>query len=351
MENERKRKTIIVSVICIGLVTLLILLWNNPAKWLTRLSQSAQVNVSVASSIGQSIAAITSETANIRIPDTYLERVNMSPFAKIALFEKLGHIPKGFDIRDHVLAERCSWWGKRLDPKEFWKDRVVWYDDEAEWSARSRGRGYPPMPYDDPSVHDRSDEDMQGDGWTMEARMPRYVVTDRENVFWINFQKTHPNPPEYIQRWLESSADSWLRLNAKIDDNVRTGWSSAEKDLASILKRDLRDAKSFFLPFECVTPEVYQWDHVMRKRIEYEAFVASEKAEEQSEIDWFFSRVSVDHALIKEPLTQEQMNAANAWKVAYLNRLRSEQWDESYINAYLQAWNLSEEYVFGASPE
>ena len=54
-----------------------------------------------------------------------------------------------------------------------------------------------------------------------------------------------------------------------------------------------------------------------------------------------------DRALITEPLTQDQLDTANAWKVAYLNRLRAEKWDESYINAYLQAWNLSEEYVFG----
>ena len=338
---------------CIGLVTLLILLWNNPAKWLTRLSQSAQVNVSVASSIGQAIAAITSETANIRIPDTYLDRVNMSPFAKIALFEKLGHIPKGFDIRDHVLAERCSWWGKRLDPKEFWKDRVVWYDDEAEWSARSRGRGYPPMPYDDPSVHDRSDEDMQGDGWTMEARMPRYVVTDRENVFWINFQKTHPNPPNHIQRWLDDNVDFWLGEKKQYDYSVEKGKPSRDfqSNMESNMTRAFRNAKAFCYPTECITPDAYHWEHVMHKRVEYENLMASDSAGNQNDIEKFFNRVYVDHALITEPLTQNQIDAANAWKVAYLNRLRSEQWDESYINAYLQAWNLSEEYVFGASPK
>jgi hypothetical protein len=46
-------------------------------------------------------------------------------------------------------------------------------------------------------------------------------------------------------------------------------------------------------------------------------------------------------------LTQEQVDAANAWKVQYLNRLRNEKWDESYINAYLQAWDLTEDYVYG----
>jgi hypothetical protein len=43
------------------------------------------------------------------------------------------------------------------------------------------------------------------------------------------------------------------------------------------------------------------------------------------------------------------MRAANAWKIAYLQRLRREKTDESYINAYLQAWNLSATEVFGGT--
>jgi hypothetical protein len=49
---------------------------------------------------------------------------------------------------------------------------------------------------------------------------------------------------------------------------------------------------------------------------------------------------------IARPLTDAQMKAANAWKIAYLQRLRREKTDESYINAYLKAWNLSPAEVF-----
>ena len=293
----------------------------------------------------------TCQKKQVHVP-SQAERRRMSPAARIELLEKLGFVPDDPDLSDYFLAENTTWWGKPLDPEKFWEGRVLWYDDFAEFEARRRGRGWPPMPYDDPSVADRPNIDRQNEGYgALDSPSPRFVSSERESVFWDKFMKTHPHPPGQIQRWIESSADSWLRLNAKIDDNIRTGCSSAEKDLASIMKRDLRDAKSFFLPFECVTPEAYQWDHVMRKRTEYEALVSSGKAEEPSEIERFFSRVSVDHAFITEPLTQDQIDAANAWKVAYLNRLRSEQWDDSYINAYLQAWNLSEEYVFGSSPE
>jgi hypothetical protein len=50
---------------------------------------------------------------------------------------------------------------------------------------------------------------------------------------------------------------------------------------------------------------------------------------------------SVNPKLITDPLTPAQINKANAWKIAYLQRLRSEKADESYISAYLNAWNLS----------
>ena len=122
-------------------------------------------------------------------------------------------------------------------------------------------------------------------------------------------------------------------------------------------------------PSECISPETFYWDHVMRKRKKYQELLIKNneylkylvsrgipnpevraKESYERELDRFFNwsgdPVCVDHALITEPLTQEQINAANDWKVKYLNRLRNENWDESYIKAYLQAWNLTEDYVF-----
>jgi len=209
------------------------------------------------------------------------------------------------------------------------------------------------MPFDDPSVHDRSDEDRQGDGWTMEARLPRYVVTYREDVFWDKFQRTHPNPPRHIQRFLDGYVDYWLEKKKQYEYNVETGKAtrSAQSSMESNMKSALRSAKNLGYPLESVTPEAYHWEHVMRKRAEYKNLMASENANKYKELDNFFNNVYVDRALITEPLTQEQIDSANTWRVKYLNRLRSEQWDESYINAYLKAWNLTEEYVFGTLHE
>ena len=45
-------------------------------------------------------------------------------------------------------------------------------------------------------------------------------------------------------------------------------------------------------------------------------------------------------------LSADDLKAANAWKIAYLRRLRTEKTDESYINAYVKAWGVDPKVVF-----
>jgi hypothetical protein len=60
----------------------------------------------------------------------------------------------------------------------------------------------------------------------------------------------------------------------------------------------------------------------------------------------FLEGLAVDKKFITEPLTDAEVKAANSWKTAYLQRLRQQKVDESYIGAYLKAWNLSSAEVF-----
>ncbi len=62
----------------------------------------------------------------------------------------------------------------------------------------------------------------------------------------------------------------------------------------------------------------------------------------------FMNNLVVEPKFITDPLTADQIEAACAWKIAYLQRLRSEKVDQSYINAYLKAWKLSPEQVFNS---
>ena len=268
----------------------------------------------------------------IQIPSKE-ERSRMTLEARIALFEKLGRLPDDpIYIDDYRVAEKTSWWGKRLDPEVFWKNRVVWVDYNTSKEAGSRGRLYPPIPYEDPSILNISDVDIQMDYGSWEFPTPRKIYSLREKAFWDNFKRIYPVPPESIQFWMRQEAERWLRHNKTLDTN---------------LTRSLQSAKTFNLPIECVSPEIFTLTYVLQKREEYEKLLTTENAKLPHMVEYFWNHVYVDHSLITEPLTQAQLDAANAWKVAYLNRLREEKWDESYIKAYLEAWNLTEEYVFG----
>ena len=283
------------------------------------------------------------------------ERLRMNNSERIALFERLGCLPDDPEYpSDYWLAENTSWWGKRLDAEKFWKERVIWYDDRAVFDARRHGRGYPPMPYDDPQVANRSDEDRKNEDFgSLDSPTPRYVSSEREKAFWDKFRKTHPHPPANIKSWLKDYAKNWLSDKYVMANNPEEAkrFRINEQSLDRSLARALRDANTFWYPHECVSPEAYYWEHVMNKRKEYEEEFANNTKSPPGIVQRFFDTLYVDPKHVTEPLTEEDIDAANAWKVAYLNRLRAEKWDESYINAYLDAWDLTEEYVFGEKGE
>ena len=272
------------------------------------------------------------------------ERLLMSKKDRIALLEKLGCVPEDADMSDYFLAEETSWWGKRLDPEEFWKDRVVWYDWAIVRDANRYGRSYPPMPYEDPSVADRSDTDRQSSGNSGDSSTPKFIWNERESAFWTRFIKNHPHPPDDIARRIQNEGDMWLSTKHQIetDPTYVTTFRVRKNILSEMLDFDSRNAKALGYPIESATQDAYMWDHVMRKRKEYEEFTKVASADNLMDDKFFWRKVYVDRTLITEPLTPEQINAANEWKVKYLRRLRTEKWDESYINAYKEAWNLTE---------
>jgi hypothetical protein len=112
-------------------------------------------------------------------------------------------------------------------------------------------------------------------------------------------------------------------------------------------------AQEVGVPAEALTEEALFWAYVMRQRQEYakeQAQAAQWKAHGNGIAERFLTdfldQLLVDTNLIINPLTTEQLSAANTWKVAYLQRLRREKTDESYLNAYLAAWKLDRAQVF-----
>lgn len=126
------------------------------------------------------------------------ERLALPTAERIAILERLGQVPDDGDASDYKLAEKTSWWGRRLTPGPFWSNRVVWCDAVALSDARRRGRGYPPVPYEDPDLLDRSDVDRTGASASVEGPNIHYVSSSREAAFWDKFMKKHPHPPNQI---------------------------------------------------------------------------------------------------------------------------------------------------------
>ena len=175
----------------------------------------------------------------------------------------------------------------------------------------------------------------------------------REDAFWCWFVFNHPRPPEQIDEYNNKAALRYLRSKNTLEtdpEKAKLFRITPESVTGGVVsRRDIAVRENY--PPEFHNEEAYFWNGILALRADYQkAFERDGGDEEQMEL-FFWSKLPVDRKYILDPLTEEGMRAANAWKVAYLNRLRSENWDESYINAYLQAWNLTEEYVFGASSQ
>jgi hypothetical protein len=272
----------------------------------------------------------------------------MSQDDRLRWLERNEIVPEDADGVDWQLAQQTSWWGKHLDAKEFWKDRAVWLDKSAEDAARRRGRGYPPMPYDDPRFagYENAREFDNSKMWNVEGPNICYRVTERESAFWTEFIKAKPNPPEKIRRDQYQVANSILggRFRLKHDGNLaRTN----PNRLAQRQKSEIGQAQELGCPKEALSEEALFWAYVMKQREEFKTHIAPLASVNEVAFTNWIGRLFVDSKYVTEPLTAEQLKAANAWKVVYLQRLRREQVDESYINAYLKAWNLTATEVFG----
>ncbi len=294
-----------------------------------------------------------SSDAGSRVEHSFvLDRSKQSttkPADRLQQLEILGCVPSNSDWSDYVLAEKTGWWGKRLDPGLFWSNRVIWLDGSAVSEAWRHGRSYPPMPYVDPSLADRSDKDELSEGYDIQGG-PNFhtVASEREAAFWDKFVKTHPHPPEDITRWHLSQAESWLRTKHLLEHDARYAARLRIKPerLHHLLETKLREADILGYPPECLTPEAIQWTYVMQQRQKYASVLANNQDANNIVVSNFFRRLYVDPKYVTSPLTAQDINGANEWKITYLRRLREESTDESYIDAYLKEWNLDPKDVW-----
>jgi hypothetical protein len=266
----------------------------------------------------------------------------MSDGKLVAWLEKLSQLPADASLRERYLAQRTSWWGKRLDPTQFWRGRVVWWDTSAANVASAHGRLFPPVPYDDPQFHSYSDKDLAPLRAGSEGTDVYAIYSDREKAFWWCFHKTHPMPPEQIelnQRSVAREANEFDWASREQRSGPRRWDQLAARARSQMIEQGC--------PPEALSDDALRWAYTTKMREDYQHVLALSPPAMTLRTNSLFRHLSVDRRYITDRLTDEEISTAGAWKTAYLQRLRREKTDESYITAYLKAWSLSADAVFG----
>jgi hypothetical protein len=171
-----------------------------------------------------------------------------------------------------------------------------------------------------------------------------WVSSSKERAFWERFCRIHPRPPEYIEREQSSVALDFFGKKS-LNEEILKHLSANEITRGKEITRAETIASNY--PSEAFTDEALFWSYVKSQREEYQKLAASKIGASDHSVENFLKELVVDSKYITEPLNDLQLQNANAWKVPYLQRLRQEKTDEQYVQAYLKAWNLSEEEVFG----
>jgi len=109
--------------------------------------------------------------------------------------------------------------------------------------------------------------------------------------------------------------------------------------------REKREIEAGYPP-EAFSEDALLWTYILEMRRQYQELAHTAGATNDVSVQNFVLRLLVDTKYLTEPSDAEVLKLANAWKIAYLQRLRNEKVDESYISAYLKAWDLKPDEVF-----
>lgn len=268
------------------------------------------------------------------------QRRAMNDRDRLRWLEGLGIVPEDAEDKDWQLAKRTSWWGKPIDAKRFWSGRTLWNDRATQRDAMRLGRWHPPIPDGrEEELLNYSAKDVESSMVAVDGPSLSFYGNERENAFWDHFDRTHPIDPEEIEREQSKVAADYGNAHKLI--NLSS--NDVERYKESLRIEPLNRG----YPAEAFTQEALYWVNVMGQRERYTKQIAPFAARRPSVGSNWLGRQSLDAKLVTQPWTEEQIAASNGWKISYLQRLRRENVDEAYVNAYLKAWNLTTFQVFG----
>jgi hypothetical protein len=261
-----------------------------------------------------------------------------------------GRLPDDERPGDADLAEQAHWWGRRIDPVQFWSNKTVWRDALADAEAARYGRSYPPIPFSLPLLTNYSDRDIHGRSIDLSGgSFPSYVRSEREGAFWSEFSRKFPLPPARIESEQLDVAKSYVyRLHLlATDPDYAKRLQLTHKKLAEDAERGYFTRHLKFFPGEALKTNALFWTHVLAMRGNYQDLLSSGDGWGISNL---FREARVDPSLIVGELTREQEHAAHGWRVDFLRRIKREGTSDHYIDAYLRAWKLDPSVLTPAEP-
>jgi hypothetical protein len=270
-------------------------------------------------------------------PIRYDSTLNRQQKDRLQQLESAGQVPLDANIRDWQLAQKTSWWGKPLNPKTFWTNKVVWLDAAAQSLANRHGRTFPPIPYTDTTIPKYNGGNQTKLGSVEDGGL-RFDWTPEERAFWTTFTITHPRPPADIESKQLEIYGNILALEQPIAEK---GPPITASDVQDVKRVRTQQAIEQGYPTESFSDDALLWTYIYDRRREYEKLLAQGHTAGDPTMLAFIERSHIDPKLLTEPLSADQINTAESWKRTYLSRLQHQKTDQTYIQAYQNAWRLS----------
>lgn len=259
--------------------------------------------------------------------------------------ETLGRVPEDAKPSDWALAEHTSWWGKPLDATNFWRGRVIWCDETARREAARHGRMLPPVPPGDYSLPLSKSPRSNKKQYDIQDPTPTYHYSSEERRFWEYWRRTTPPPPEMIAESQRQVAEYYLGGKKEIANGpnvARRTEESMQRGLTSQVKREIEMG----FPPEAYDEQALYWALARGMREQQLRDEQNGHVTVGVLSPIVQTRLAIPAEYATRDLTPEETAKADAWRIAYLRRLKTQKTDQSYIDAYLKAWNLDPKEVF-----
>jgi hypothetical protein len=204
------------------------------------------------------------------------------------------------------------------------------------------------MPFSDPRFDNRDDtnEVFHGEA-SAEGPIIQYHDTNREGAFWDRFGREHPQPPGDLAKKQQEEAEWLARARDDLEQRGNPG-RLTKASLAEMQQSRLQELVDLGYPAEAFSDDALRAAYLAEMTAAYQSALAAEQSGNALPMKKFKRNARLDINTVTQTMTEADSLALNAWKIAYLRRLRAQKTDESYITAYLQAWGLDAAAVFSA---